>query len=224
MYYLQSRYYDSKICRFINADSYVSTGQGLTGYNMFAYCGNNPVNRIDPSGEVWWLLFADDIFQLALLTLCTIGVVWLAQDAAGDQILGNLFSDIVTQTAKAVDNFVDGIKSFSDSKADEKEEVNPNPHSGTVIYRYYSSKTENLAPRVGKDYDGLSFSTIPPTNGKPYTVTTIEQINSTGILIAERQGNHVSVRPTNGTVLEWMYQGMNSIWSKTLSNIVVEWE
>ena len=55
MYYLQSRYYDAKICRFINADGYVSTGQGLTGYNMFAYCGNNPVNRADPTGEAWFL-------------------------------------------------------------------------------------------------------------------------------------------------------------------------
>ena len=55
MYYLQSRYYDSKICRFINADGYVSTGQGLTGNNMFAYCGNNPVNRADPTGEAWFL-------------------------------------------------------------------------------------------------------------------------------------------------------------------------
>ena len=51
MYYLQSRYYDAKICRFINADVFISTGQGLTGYNMFAYCGNNPVNRVDPTGE-----------------------------------------------------------------------------------------------------------------------------------------------------------------------------
>ena len=66
--------------------------------------------------------------------------------------------------------------------------------------------------------------TVPPTNGAPYTTTTIEQINGTGILIAETKGIHVSVKPTNGTVLEWMSQGMNSIWSKTLSNIVVEWE
>ena len=54
MYYLQSRYYDAKICRFINADSYVSTGQGLTEYNMFAYCGNNPVMRVDPAGNSWY--------------------------------------------------------------------------------------------------------------------------------------------------------------------------
>ena len=56
MYYLQSRYYDARIGRFINADGYVSTGQGLTGNNMFAYCGNNPVNRVDPTGKIWFLI------------------------------------------------------------------------------------------------------------------------------------------------------------------------
>ena len=53
-YYLQSRYYDPNICRFINADGYVSTGQGVLGYNMFAYCNNNPVNLTDPTGELSW--------------------------------------------------------------------------------------------------------------------------------------------------------------------------
>jgi len=38
-YYVSSRYYDSVVGRFINADSYASTGQGFLGYNMFAYCG-----------------------------------------------------------------------------------------------------------------------------------------------------------------------------------------
>ena len=46
MYYLQSRYYDPNTCRFINADGYVSTSQGLTGYNMFAYCNNNVMPMI----------------------------------------------------------------------------------------------------------------------------------------------------------------------------------
>ena len=47
LYYLQSRYYNPETSRFINADILVSTGQGLLGNNMFAYCGNNPVSRID---------------------------------------------------------------------------------------------------------------------------------------------------------------------------------
>jgi len=50
-YYLQSRYYDPTLRRFINADSYQSTGQGILGHNMFAYCLNNPVNMTDLNGE-----------------------------------------------------------------------------------------------------------------------------------------------------------------------------
>ena len=52
-YYLQSRYYDPELGRFINADSYASTGQGILSNNMFAYCGNCPVVYTDPSGEAF---------------------------------------------------------------------------------------------------------------------------------------------------------------------------
>ncbi len=51
LYYLNSRYYDPVTGRFINADGYVSTGQGIVGNNMFAYCGNDPVNKIDNNGH-----------------------------------------------------------------------------------------------------------------------------------------------------------------------------
>jgi len=55
LYYLQSRYYDPEMGRFINADALVSTGQGILGNNMFAYCGNNAINCIDSCGHdaVW---------------------------------------------------------------------------------------------------------------------------------------------------------------------------
>ena len=49
MYYLQSRYYDPEIRRFISADSVIR--QTLDGVNLYAYCGNDPVNRADPSGH-----------------------------------------------------------------------------------------------------------------------------------------------------------------------------
>ncbi len=53
LYYLNARYYDGRTGRFINADGFVSTGQDMAGYNMFVYCGNNPVSRKDPTGRFW---------------------------------------------------------------------------------------------------------------------------------------------------------------------------
>jgi RHS repeat-associated protein len=53
-YYLQSRYYDPGIGRFINADTFASTGQSFLGYNMFAYCLNNPITGYDPTGTWDW--------------------------------------------------------------------------------------------------------------------------------------------------------------------------
>lgn len=61
LYYLQSRYYDPEIGRFINADNYPSTGQGLLGNNMFAYCNNNPVILSDPLGEFGWFTIANAV-------------------------------------------------------------------------------------------------------------------------------------------------------------------
>ena len=69
-YYLQSRYYDPVNRRFINADSYASTGQGFIGTNMFAYCNNSPILFVDHDGNdaeavgwwastMWWLCAAD---------------------------------------------------------------------------------------------------------------------------------------------------------------------
>ena len=56
LYYLQTRYYDATVCRFISADVYMSTGQGIVGSNMYAYCGNNPVARDDDGGKFWNLV------------------------------------------------------------------------------------------------------------------------------------------------------------------------
>ena len=56
LYYLTTRYYDPEVCRFISADIYMSTGQGVLGGNMWAYCGNNPVNRYDIDGDFWHIV------------------------------------------------------------------------------------------------------------------------------------------------------------------------
>ena len=67
MYYLNARYYDQNIRRFINADEYVTTGQGFVGFNMFAYCLNNPVMFSDFSGDyaIYWLVIVINVSRAA---------------------------------------------------------------------------------------------------------------------------------------------------------------
>ena len=50
LYWLQSRFYDPNTGRFLNADGYVTTGQGLLSTNMFLYCLNDPIQFVDESG------------------------------------------------------------------------------------------------------------------------------------------------------------------------------
>ena len=53
LYYLQSRYYDPETGRFISADDQMAgVGGDLLGYNLFAYCQNDPVNQVDPTGHM----------------------------------------------------------------------------------------------------------------------------------------------------------------------------
>ena len=73
-YYLNSRYYDPSVGRFLNADGYINGNGDLIGYNMFAYCGNNPVIGYDPLGEWNWGKIAEGALLAAIgaLTVATV--------------------------------------------------------------------------------------------------------------------------------------------------------
>ena len=89
-YYLQSRYYDPATRRFINADVYASTdSRDAVSCNMFAYCGNNPIIRKDPSGESF------------LLTIAIIGTCMLIGGAAGA-------IDAAASGEDAMEGFIEG--------------------------------------------------------------------------------------------------------------------
>ena len=91
-------------------------------------------------------------------------------------------------------------KSISDAITNIKTK---DPKS-TIIYRTGSGNATNLTPRP-TDYEGLSYTTNIPTEGK-FTMTTMEIINKTGVLKAVKDGfTHVSVRPIeNATMQGWI--------------------
>ncbi|MBI4791547.1 MAG: RHS repeat-associated core domain-containing protein [Deltaproteobacteria bacterium] len=61
-YYMRARYYDPQVRRFISEDPLGFDGGDL---NLYAYVGNNPINRTDPSGldGLMQKMFGEDKFE-----------------------------------------------------------------------------------------------------------------------------------------------------------------
>ena len=56
LYYLNQRYYNPEWGRFISADDYMGQTGQLLSHNVYAYCANNPVIRVDESGRIFMLV------------------------------------------------------------------------------------------------------------------------------------------------------------------------
>lgn len=239
LYSLQSRYYDPEIGRFINADGYVSTGQGLNGTNMFAYCENNPVMRADPSGQFW-----GEIWNFAKEAVNQIGQAFKAAApvyagmGAGTFADGPLpFADAAMLIGAAVLTVgvigygtYQATKSISIPKSttkDKTKDIAPTLPEDTVVYRWPDRGTLNVSytPSI-RDLQfpnyGLSFSTIPKPGS---AMTTIGALNATGIVFAVPDSlNHVSVYPVGGTLADWYAAGPNSPWSLAVESVCVKWD
>ena len=86
LYYISSRYYDPEIGRWISPEPNVYNGEfdagaGLIGYNVYAYCANNPVNYYDPTGE----------FVISTLLICVAAGAIIGGTIGG--IAGNAYAN-----------------------------------------------------------------------------------------------------------------------------------
>ena len=86
-YYVSSRFYDPEIGRWINADNQIAgVGGEVLGYNIFAYCMNNPVNMSDPSGS--WPKWATKLVAAVAVVavVAVVAAVTVATAGAGTAI------------------------------------------------------------------------------------------------------------------------------------------
>ena len=112
MYYLQSRYYDVEIRRFISADDVgilSAEQENLNQYHMYAYCLNNPIGREDENGY----------FSLPNWTKVVVGAVATAAAVAVTAVVGASVAPVIAGVAIStaiggaigyLDNGVEGLK------------------------------------------------------------------------------------------------------------------
>ena len=144
-YYLQSRYYDPVIGRFLNADSHVNANGDLIGYNMYAYCSNNPVMNVDPDGEAV-LPVLIKLVKVAL-TLAAIGTVVYNTY----RICKVLSAESVEAQERTIDNIIglaqneeyeldiSLINTYNPCKSDEKENSQREKNLATYTYNCQSA-------------------------------------------------------------------------------------
>jgi RHS repeat-associated protein len=90
--YMQARYYDPVVGRFLAADPITPSGGDLYGFGRYIYVNNNPVNHVDPNGE-------------CLEDLCIVeGAVACAATPCGAIVAGAATAVIAMMTAHAIRN------------------------------------------------------------------------------------------------------------------------
>lgn len=99
--YLRARYYDPATGRFLSRDPYPGGLDDPSSLHPYAYCGNNPVLYVDPSGE---------------LVICFLAVPFVASEAAAVAALGTA---AVVATAELVKEI--SIAYAKKKAADERE-------------------------------------------------------------------------------------------------------
>ena len=133
-YYLQSRYYDPAICRFINADGLFT--DGFIGANLFAYCANNPVNTTDPTGN-----FA----ITATVALITFGIALAATALAVGISSSPGFQGAVEDLCESVGDIAEQIKEkLTNSFAKIKKP--PNYRRNDEVHHIVAQRATGAAP------------------------------------------------------------------------------
>ena len=180
LYYLQSRYYNPTWGRFINADDTAYLGADGTplSYNLFAYCGNNPVMGYDPTGHWDWGTFWSGFGMVATaigaiaLSVTTFGAgIPLAMSLIAGVTLGAGVLTGINGVATIVEAGSDGYNFMRDGLFNEVLGLSDSAYNvysgitegvaiaGSMILGFYHTTGQYKAAKASQEYLGKGYST-----------------------------------------------------------------
>ena len=192
LYFLKTRYYDPEIGRFMTIDdiSYLDP-ESINGLNLYAYCGNDPINKYDPTGHSWeWSTFWTGLLMVGTaiiaiaLSVTTFGAgIPLAMSIVAGVTLGagvlTGINGVATMIEAGTDyNFVrDGlfndVLGLSDSAYNIYARVTKGVAIvGSMILGFYHTTGQYKAAKYGQKYLGPGYKKAGYTNaGTPRYVS-----------------------------------------------------
>jgi RHS repeat-associated protein len=157
LYYLNTRYYDPQVGRFINADdvSFLGANGDFEAYNLYAYCSNNPVMYADPDGNLpKWLSGALNVvsgtLQMAGAFALGVTVGWTGVGAIAAGILAVNGAATITQ----------GVGQIVNDIADEEVLREDN-----IIRAEVQSIGQDIAGDSGAEIAGYAYDAVVISSG-----------------------------------------------------------
>lgn len=115
MYYLNSRYYNPEIGRFISFDNYGGTVGDLLSHNGYIYCKNNPINMTDESGN----FAVSSVITAGIFVIGSILILNIVE-----QLNPNMFSNLansISSAFSAIDSAIESAVPIPKQKSAEKD-------------------------------------------------------------------------------------------------------
>ncbi len=160
LYYLVTRYYDPVVGRFISQDALdYADPDTINGLNLYAYCANNPVMNVDPTGTWSWRGFWNVLAAVAIvaavtaLTVVTAGAATVAiAGALGASALTIAGATATVITTAATFGLIGGISEIVTQSIDKGID---NINLGSVAIQSFASAVDG-ALYAGSLFGGAS--------------------------------------------------------------------
>ena len=222
LFYCNSRYYSSELCRFLIPDSieYLDP-ESIHGLNLYCYCKNNPIMLVDPSGHMpeWlkWILGGVVIIGLGIATIATGGAAagvagFIVAGAFKGAVLGAVSGALVSGTIGGITSAVAGNgfwKGFADSAADGFM-------SGAIIGGITGAISSGLQVAKAASYwDKGTFSSGYKSMKYHYTQEVVNKGLTKGNSIVKYTSDAVKFAKNNGMnfTLNLSRNGLQNSWS-----------